>query len=460
MKRIKNGSIITDGNNLEKVTIYVDKGKIVSIINGDSFDTSVSEEINAEGKVIFSGFIDPHVHFDDPGFTEREDFETGTRSAAAGGITTIIDMPCTSIPPVTSGANFDNKLNIVQPKAYVDFAFWGGVTPMQIDSGEYKRTLTELKNKGVIGIKFYTISGMELYPRMPVPQMHKAFSYLKNLNLVAAVHSEDFYLVDFYSRFLQEQGRTDPESWFEGRVYEAEAKAIWSVMGIAKKIGNKLHIVHLSSKAGLEAVKWGKKHGIDITAETCPQYLLFTVDDLNRLGSIVKTAPPVRRNEDRLALWQGLADSSIDFISTDHAAGKYPDEKSSSDIWKDYAGIPGTQLVASEILTFGYHSGKLTLEKLQNLLSMNAALRYGLYPEKGSMQIGSDADFTIVDLNRKWIVDPAKLESKGKYSPLSGQTLTGKVVKTVVRGEVVFDEEKGIIGNKGFGKVVKPNYEN
>ncbi len=455
MKKIKNGFIVKSGNTLQKATIYIDGGKIFSVLPGDNSDFSVDEEIDAEGNVIFPGFIDPHVHFDDPGFTDREDFETGTRSAAAGGITTIIDMPCTSIPPVISGKNFDYKLGIVQPKAYVDFAFWGGVTPEQIDSGEYETTLKELKERGIVGVKFYTISGMKLYPRMPVPKMHIAFSYLKKLNLVAAVHSEDFYLVDFYSALMQNANRKDPESWFEGRVYEAEAKAIWSVMGIAEKVGNKLHIVHLSSKAGLEAVKWGKLHGIDITVETCPQYLLFTVEDLKRIGAILKTAPPVRREEDRLALWEGIENGDIDFISTDHAAGKYPEEKSSPDIWKDYAGIPGTQLVVSEILTYGYRSGKLTLENIRNLLSKNAAVRYGLFPEKGSMNIGTDADFTIVNINEEWKVDPLKLESKGKYSPLAGETLKGRVIKTIVRGEVVYDKDKGVLDRKGYGMLVR-----
>ena len=456
MKKIKNGFIVKDGNKLEKATIYIDKGKIVSVLPGGDSALPVDEEIDAEGNVIFTGFVDPHVHFDDPGFTEREDFETGTRSAAAGGVTTIIDMPCTSIPPVTSGENFDNKLSIVNKKAYVDFAFWGGVTPMQIDNGEYEKTLKELKERGIVGVKFYTISGMKLYPRMPIPQMHKAFSYLKELNLVAAVHSEDFYLVDFYSRYLQEKGRTDPESWFEGRAYEAEAKAIWSVMGVAEKAGNKLHIVHLTSKAGLEAVKWGKFHKIDITVETCPQYLLFTVEDLKHIGAILKTAPPVRREEDRLALWEGLEDGSIDFISTDHAAGKYPEEKSSPNIWNDYAGIPGIQLAVSEILTFGYHRGRLSLENIQNLFSKNAAVRYGLYPGKGSMNIGTDADFTIVNLNEEWKVDASKLESKGKYSPLDGKMLEGKVEKTIVRGEMVYDKKIGVLNNKrGFGRLVR-----
>ena len=460
MKRIRNGFIVKSGNELESATIYVEDGKIFSILPGDNIDFPVEEEIDAEGNVIFPGFIDPHVHFDDPGFTEREDFETGTRSAAAGGVTTIIDMPCTSIPPVISGKNFDYKLSIVQPKAYVDFAFWGGVTPAQIHSGEYKKTLKELKERGIIGVKFYTISGMDLYPRMPVPEMHKAFSYLKSLGLVAAVHSEDFYLVSFYSKLMQEKGRTDPESWFEGRVYEAEPAAIWTVVGITEKVKNKLHIVHLSTKEGLHIIRFAKSHGLDITAETCPHYLLFTVKDLMRIGPILKTAPPVRREEDRKALWEGLKDGSIDFISTDHAAGKFPEEKSSKNIWKDYAGIPGIQLVVPLMLTYGYHTNRFTLEKLQRLMSTNAAKRYGLYPQKGSIEIGGDADFTIINLDKEWVVAPENLESKGKYSVVAGRTLKGKIVKTIVRGEVVFDENKGIIGNRGFGKLVRRKDEN
>jgi len=455
MIRVKNGSIVKKGNELKKVTIYVENGKIKAIFPGNDKTFPCKEEIDAEDNVIFPGFIDPHVHFDDPGFTEREDFETGTRSAAAGGVTTIIDMPCTSVPPVITGKNFDNKLRIVQPKAYVDFAFWGGVTPEQIENDVYKKTLRELKNRGIVGVKFYTLSGMPLYPRMPVSNMDKAFRELKKMNLVCAVHAEDFYLVDFYTHYLQETGRIDYKSWFEGRVYEAEPEAIWAVVGITEKVGNKLHIVHLSTKEGLDIIRWAKMHNLDITAETCPQYLLFTVDNLVKIGPVLKTAPPVRREEDRSALWKGLQDGTIDFISTDHAAGKYPEEKSPGNIWKAYAGIPGTQLVVPIMFTYGYHSGKLLLDEMQRLMSENTAKRYGLYPQKGSIKIGTDADLTIINLKKEWVVDPTKLESKGKYSAVAGRKLKGKVVKTVVRGRVIFDERKGITGNRGYGKLVK-----
>ena len=454
MLRIKNARII-ENEQLKTVTIYVEKGKIRDIVPGDEVLLPTEKEIDVEGNLVFSGFIDPHVHFDDPGFTEREDFETGTRSAAAGGITTIIDMPCTSIPPVTTGQNFDYKLNIVKPKAYVDFAFWGGVTPEQVESGEYKKSIKELKNRGIVGVKFYTISGMELYPRMSVPNMDKAFRLMKELNLVCAIHAEDYYLVDYYSHLMQEMGREDPESWSEGRTYEAEPEAIWSVVGITEKVGNKLHIVHLSTKEGLNIIRWAKSQGLNVSTETCPQYLVFTTEDFKKLGSVLKIAPPLRKEEDREELWKGLKDSSIDFICTDHAAGKYPEEKSSPDIWKNYAGIPGTQLIAPSILYYGYHKGRLSLAEVQKLMSENAAKRYGLYPQKGTIQVGSDADFSVVDLDKEWTVEPSRLESKGKYSPFSGKTLKGKIYMTIVRGEIVYREDDGVIGKRGYGQFVK-----
>ena len=451
---IKNAKIV-ENKELKEVTILIEAGKIKQIVSGNNIPTSVEEEIDAKGNIVFPGFIDPHVHFDDPGFTEREDFETGTRSAAAGGITTIIDMPCTSIPPVTTGKNFDYKLNIVKPKAYVDFAFWGGVTPEQVESGEYKKSLEELKDRGIAGVKFYTISGMELYPRMPVPDMDKAFRLMKEFNLVCAIHAEDYYLVDYYSHLMQEMGREDPESWSEGRTYEAEPEAIWSVVGITGKVGNKLHVVHLSTKEGLNVIRWAKAQGLNVSTETCPQYLIFTAEDFKKLGSVLKIAPPLRKEEDREELWKGLKDGSIDFICTDHAAGKYPEEKSSPNIWKNYTGIPGTQLAVPTMLHYGYHQGRLTLSEIQKLMSENTAKRYGLYPQKGIIKVGSDADFSVVDLDKEWTVEPSKLESKGKYSPFTGKMFKGKIYMTIVRGEVVYKEDKGIVGKRGYGEFVK-----
>ncbi len=452
---IKNAQIV-EKDNFRKVNIYVQEGKVKDISsNSVSLKKGGAKEIDVKGHIVFPGFIDAHVHFDDPGFTEREDFETGTRSAAAGGITTIIDMPCTSIPPVINAENFEYKFNQIKGKAYVDYIFWGGVTPEQVETGEYKKSLPALKERGIVGVKFYTVSGMELYPRMTTDNMDRAFRVLKELDLVCAVHAEDYYLVNYYSNFLQERGRSDPESWAEGRTYEAEPLAIWSVVGITEKVGNKLHIVHLSTKEGLNIIRWAKAHNIDVTVETCPQYLLFTLKDFKKQGAILKISPPLRNEEDKIELWKGLKDSSIDFICSDHAAGRYPEEKSSSSIWQNYAGIPGIQLMTPAIIHYGYHQKKLTLKDIQRLMSENPAKRYGLYPQKGVIRRGSDADFTIIDIQKEWSIDPFKLESKGKYSPLAGKKLKGEVYMTIVRGEVVYTKERGIIGQKGYGKLLK-----
>jgi len=454
MIKIKNAKMIRNSE-LKDVTVSIEKGKIHDILFENAKMPTTEKEFDLKGKVIFPGFIDPHVHFDDPGFTEREDFETGTRSAAAGGITTIIDMPCTSVPQVTSGRNFDYKLEAVRKKAFVDFAFWGGVTPGQVMSGEYMKTLKELKEKGIVGVKFYTISGMKLYPRMPVSEMDKAFRFLKKMGLVCAVHAEDYYLVDYYSNLMKSQGRNDAESWCEGRTYEAEPKAIWSVVGVTKKAGNKLHIVHLSTREGLNIIRRAKSDGMDVSTETCPQYLIFNIEDFKKMGAILKIAPPLRKKEDNKELWKGLKDGSISFICTDHAAGKFPEEKSFANIWDNYAGIPGTQLAVPVMIHYGYHKGKLSLGELQKLMSENAAKRYGLYPQKGVIKVGSDADFTIIDLDKEWIVDPLKLESKGKYSPLSGHKLKGQIYLTMVRGRVIYEKNKGIVGTRGYGKLIK-----
>jgi allantoinase len=455
MIRIKNGFLVKEGNELEEATIYFEDGKTKFIFPYRHTAFGVEKEIDVSGAVIMPGFIDPHVHFDDPGYTEREDFETGTRSAAAGGITTVIDMPCTSVPPVTSGENFDFKYNIVSKKAYVDFAFWGGVTPLQVESGEYKKTLRELYDRGIVGVKFYTISGMDSYPRMPVNLMDQAFRELKELGLVCGVHAEDFYLVDYYSNYLRKIHRTDPDSWAEGRVYGAEPVAIWTVASITQKVHNKLHVVHLSSKEGLNVVKWAKNESIDITAETCPHYLLFTSEDYKKIGAVLKTTPPLRSKIDRESLWKGIQDGLIDFVASDHAAAKYPEEKSKDDFWENYSGIPGTQLIIPILLTYGFHTSKITLHQIEEIMSENAAKRYGIYPRKGVIREGSDADFTIIDPNERWIVEPNDLESKGKYSIVAGYEMKGKIKKTIVRGEVLFDDGFGVLNKKGYGSFVK-----
>ncbi|BAL81028.1 allantoinase AllB [Caldisericum exile] len=456
---LKNANIVTNGNNLRRVNIFIEDGKIKDIFEGNLSDNvNDSETIDCTNYIVFPGFIDAHVHFDDPGYTEREDFFTGTQSAAKGGVTTVIDMPCTSIPEVTTKENLLYKLEIVSKKAFVDFAFWGGVTPMQLHSGEYKKTIKDLKKEGVVGLKLYTISGMKTYPRVNTEEMASIFEYIKELGLVAGIHAEDFELVDYFSRREQNLNHISPLAWTKGRNYEAEAVAILRSIALAREFKNKVHIVHLSTKLGLMMIEMAKSDGVDITAETCPHYLIFNEEDLNRIGAILKTAPPVRKKEDSEYLWNGLKTGSIDFITTDHAGGVYPEEKSRESIWDNYAGIPGVQTRFYMLFTFGYSKGRLTLEDLKRVLSENVAKRFGL-KNKGRIEVGFDADFVLVNPFQDFKFNAKEdLLCKNKYSPFDGFTFNGIIEKTILRGKVVYDKKEGILANQGFGKFIKSEY--
>lgn len=452
MKIITNVNILRD-NNLQKVDIYIENEKIVEIENSSHKNIRI-EKIDGSDLLALPGIIDSHVHFDDPGYTQREDFETGTKSAIAGGVTTVVDMPCTSIPPVTDKQSLEYKLNIISKKAYADFALWGGVTPQLIDNGKYYNTLKDLKENGVTGIKFYTISSMEAYPRMDSQHLYKAFTYLKEIDLPAAVHSEDFELVDLFSSYVKSKGFKNPLAWCKGRVYEAEEVAILKVATIARETKTKLHIVHLTSKKGLDIIRRFKDEGVDITTETCPHYLYFTESDFEKIGPVLKTAPPVRRTEDVEALWKGLFDGTINFVASDHAGGIYPEEKNNESIWENYAGIPGTQLILPVLLTIGYHKKKMPLSRIQELTSTNPARRYKL-EGKGKIEKGYYADMVLVNLEKEWIFDNKMLYCKNKYSPFNGMTFKGKVEKTILRGNLVYDSKRGFTEEQGLGKHIK-----
>jgi allantoinase len=456
---LKNANIVTDGNNTRRVHIFVENGKIVNI-----FENSIPENIpqndviDCSNFIVFPGFIDAHVHFDDPGYTDREDFLTGTMSAAKGGVTTVVDMPCTSIPEVITKENLQYKLDIVSKKAVIDFAFWGGVTPEQIHSGEYKKTIKDLKDEGVVGLKLYTISGMKSYPRVNTEEMALVFDTIRELGLVAGIHAEDFELVDFFTKRELSLNNFAGNAWAKGRNYEAEAVAILRSIALAKEFKNKVHIVHLSSKLGLEMIEKAKEDSVDITAETCPHYLVFNEDDLSKIGAILKTAPPVRKKEDSEYLWDGLRRGTVDFVTTDHAGGVYPEEKNKESIWDNYAGIPGVQTRFNVIYTFGFATGILTLSQLKRVLSEKPAERFGL-KNKGKIDVGFDADFVLVNPFESFKFNASEdLLCKNKYSPFDGFVFKGVIEKTIVRGNIVYEKDKGIVVQQGYGKFVKSEF--
>lgn len=407
------------------------------------------------GLFVMPGGVDGHVHFDDPGFTEREDFSSGTMGAAAGGVTTIVDMPCTSLPPVTTPDNFRTKMKVVAPKAYVDFAFWGGTTPTFIESGTYRRLLPELKELGVVGLKVYTISGMQTYPRLDTRQMVMLFEAARDYNMLVAVHAEDYFLATYYTDKITREGRSDPLAYKDGRTYDAEPLAVSTVLALARREHNRVHIVHLSTAAGVDLIQQAKGQGIDATAETCPHYLLLNREDFVRLGSLAKCTPPLRDRFDNDALWAGLLDGTIDYVTTDHAAGIYPREKVTDNIWNAYAGMPGVQLRIPLMLTEACSVRGMNLYRFGEIMSTAPAKRLGLFPRKGILAVGSDADFACIDLNAPMTVRAQDLYAKNKYTPFEGRELRGAVKKTFVRGTQVYDSAGTFPAGPGYGTYIK-----
>ena len=407
------------------------------------------EDVDLDGAWLLAGGIDGHVHFDDPGFTHREDFASGSRAAAAGGITTIVDMPCTSLPPVTDAAAFDHKRQVVEPKAHVDFRLWGGVRGNGFDAGAVARDLDSLVSRGVRSIKTYLISGMDTFTDLSAEQLRTVLDAAKVRGLRVGVHAEDREMVIEGTRQQRASANGDgPAAYVRARSAEAEAHGVRTCVAACEATGAPLHVVHLACAQGLAAIREAKARGAPITVETCPHYLAFTSEDLERLGGVLKTAPVVKSPRDREALWEGVADGTIDMIATDHAPGVFPEEKTTGSIWTDYGGVPGVELLLPFVLGEGVHKGRISLPRALHLLGTGPARIHAL-PRKGRLAPGYDADLVVFDPTVAWTVRARDLQTRQKYTPLEGWELQGKVRRTYLRGKLIYDHEAGVVGPAG-----------
>jgi len=390
------------------------------------------------------GGIDPHVHFNTPGFEFRDTFEEASLAAACGGVTTIIDMPCTSIPPVTNLENFNVKLDAVKNKSYVDFAFWGGIPGNDFNAQRVERNVKELVGAGVAGFKVYMISGMETFKDLSDEEILTASRLVSETGKPLAVHAEDKKTINSALEKYYNAGLTGWQSYCYARSIKAESEAVRKLAAAAKQSGCRIHVVHLSSGDGLEIIKRAAGEGLLLSAETCPHYLHFTQESFKdeTVRNYLKTAPPVKLESDKEALWRGLSDGSVIFITTDHAGCDPDKEKSSSDFSKVYGGIPGVEHRMPFLFSEGFLKGKIDLEKTINLLSTNAANYFGL-KGKGYIKEGYDADFALIDLWTAYTVHGTDMHSKGKYTPFEGIKFNASVKKTFLRGNLIAEKNSG-----------------
>lgn len=441
---IRNGKIVTPQGIYEGDDIAVEKGKIVAIDKQGS-SPEAKENIDAKGKYVLPGIIDVHVHFREPGYTYKEDFETGSMAAAAGGVTTVCDMP-NNQPFCSTVKAFQQKLEFIRNKAYVDYGLVAAVV------GD---TIEEIPKLAEAGINVFKIFMGATVGGVPAPDdggMLRAFQLVAETGLRIGVHAENNPIMDYLTAKLKKAGRTDPLAHVEARPPVAEVEAIQRAVLFAAETGCNLHIYHLSSKEGVELIKASQEKGVQVSAETGPHYLLLDCNYMKKLGSILKMNPPVRSREHGEALWQGLLDGTVEVIGTDHSPHT-PEEKIKENIWEAIPGFAGVETSVPLMLT-QVNEGRLSLMTYVKLASENPARLFNLYPKKGTIQIGTDADFTIVDMAKEGVINSEKLHSKTKITPFDGWRVKGLPVYAIVRGNVVMKD--GEIVGKPHGELIKP----
>lgn len=457
---IRNGKLVSSDTTVEG-NIYIKDGKIAAV-SREPLEGTADEITDATGYHVFPGFIDAHVHSRDPGATHKEDFFHSTRAAAAGGITTIFEMPNTN-PPVDCVDNFYRQADHLQKRAYVDFALWA------ICLGKLNlRELQSLSDAGVIGFKFfwgYAINrktyqlvynyrpGMDdILPPPDEGQVFNMFQEVAKTGQRLAIHAENHELIQHLTDRVKATGRTDYEALLSARPNVVETTAIQTAIALARETGARLHILHVSTKEGVDLIRDAQREGLPVTAETCPHYLFLSKEDFARVGGEMKVYPLVKREEDQLRLWQGIREGTISYVGSDHAP--HTEEEKDGDLWTIPAGMCGVETIGP-LMIDAVRKNKITEQQLAALLSENPAKLFGIYPQKGSLQIGTDADLTIVDFSRTHEIRRERLHSKSKVTAYHGFRLQGAPVATIVRGKTVMKD--GVIIGEPCGTIVKPS---
>jgi allantoinase len=404
---------------------------IVDPGHGNAFD-----EIEARGLHVFPGVVDAHAHVNEPGREEWEGWRAATRGAAAGGVTTLADMPLNSLPPTVDEAAMRAKEVRAARSAIVDYALWGGLV------GADQSSLRELMMLGVVGLKaFLCPSGVPEFPHLDASTLAPALAAASSAGHLIAVHAEDEAIVAKGTEQLHAMNRRDRSAWLESRPPAAERRAIERLADAARETGARVHVVHASSSAAVSAVLRGRERGASITVETCPHYLFFSAEDVDRVGPALKCAPPIRDASSRERLWQHVLAGEIDLIASDHSPCTADlKTRGDDDIWEAWGGVTGIQSLLPVMLSEGVHRRGLRLAALAHLVAGAPARLLGLWPKKGAIRPGADADVALVALEREWTFEPEQLQARSGLSPYVGRSFRGAVVRTLVRGITVFDD--------------------
>jgi len=420
-------------------SLHINGEKVVAVAGYDDVPENC-ELVTADNEsIVMAGLVDTHVHINDPGRTEWEGFATATRAAAAGGVTTLVDMPLNSIPPTTTRAGLAAKLAAAQGQCAVDVAFWGGVVPGNTSE------LQPLLNAGVVGFKCFLIdSGVAEFPNVTEDDLRAALPVLTERNALLIVHAEVAGPVQIAAS-QQAETSADPRryaTFLASRPRAAEDEAVAMMIRLSREYDARVHIVHHSSADSLPMLRDAKTAGVRITAETCPHYLTFAAEDVPDGATEFKCCPPIRERENREQLWSALKDGTVDFVVSDHSPCT-PDLKlrESGNFLEAWGGISSLELRLPAVWTEAERRG-FSLTDLSRWLCSAPAALVGLDGSKGSLTVGHDADVVIWNPRKAFRVEGESLQHRHKLTPYQGRVLHGTVEKTFLRGQKIYDDGK------------------
>jgi dihydroorotase (multifunctional complex type) len=423
-------------------SLAVEEGKIFKI-GKETQMPQADQKTNLRSLLVLPGLIDEHVHLRDEGKAYKEDFQTGTAAAAAGGFTTVLDMP-NNEPVTMSAATLRNRMAQAQRKVLVNVGFYS----------EFPKKLAETRDiisEGAVGFKLFMgsqIGGLNIDDDK---DLLDAFKEVAPLKVPVALHAEDKALLTANEEKLKQAKKTGTAAFQQAHSEAVEAKAVERLLIVSAPTDVHMHFCHVSTRQGLNAIEEAKKRGRKVTCEVTPNHLLLSTADLERQGQLLIMAPPLRNKDQVEALWKGLEQGWVDALGSDHAPHALS-EKSASSVWDVKVGVPGLETTLPLILT-QVRKNRLSLNQAVRLLAEKPAEIYGL-KDCGSLEQGKNADLTVVDFKGKFKIDASEFKSKAKYSPYDGWEVQGKPVKTYVKGLLVFEEGE-IVAKAGSGSIVR-----
>ncbi|MBA3415023.1 MAG: allantoinase AllB [Chloroflexia bacterium] len=437
---VTGGTLVT-GEGRVRADLLLRDERVVTWLAADAATamTEVDERIDATGLWVLPGGIDVHTHFEEPDPNLLEGFETGSRAAAAGGITTVVEMP-QAHPTTTTAELLREKAAMVARSAIVDVALWAGVT---FAGGQTEADLEAMAAAGAAAFKSFMASSSPFFPAVDTGGVLRAMEVAAATGLPYGLHAEDDALLRHGIGRMKRANRVDPMAHAESRPPVVETVAVAAALVLAEETGAPLHVCHVASAGALRLIADAKRRGVKVTCETCPQYLVLDTGDLERLRGFARCAPALRPRAEVDAIWPFVLDGTVDLLCSDHC-GVTPESKrrGDEDIFAAPLGLPGVQTLLPASYTGAVVERGMEPERWVRLVSARPAAIFGLAPRKGSLAIGADADLVLFDPERRWTVTVEDHAHRQPWSPYEGMTLQGRVVRTIRRGETIFDDGK------------------